>query len=511
MEGTRTIVLDSLVAWAVEPAFQDNLPDGSDVTSMYWLYGSPGLGKTSVANSLCDRLRKNGILGGSFFCKHDNVDLREPKRVLPTLIAKLVRMWGPFRNLVAKILLDEPQINPDSTRGELLLKSLRLLKEHPPHPLVLVIDALDECGQYDTRRPLLNCLVEACSLVCWLRVIITSRPEHDIKTFFDLHYVTRQDLAADPSCHDDIRLFTQRRMAAVANRRHLPYDWPQEECITKIVKRSDGLFIFVETLSRLVDVPEPDQLLAQVLSGSSQVADNTLHQLYSTAITSRITHPTPAFHSILRAIVAISANRPLSEESLAELMSIELRVVRSWVDELSSLLYRGHSKKGGVRVRHLSILEFLVGPGCPAAFRVDMGLANAELACYCLKTMANKLRFNICELKTSYLSNAEIQDLGDQVEQSIPDSLQYSCVHWSDHLCYDAGPVSVENTELLDNFFAGPQPLYWIEVLSLMHKVPVAIATLRAIKVCAMVRLYSLSELIQTDKHFRGLKTGTNV
>jgi hypothetical protein len=502
MEGTRAAVLDGLVSWALEPASQHNLRSGMDVTNMYWLYGSPGLGKTSVANSLCDRLRRNGILGGSFFCKHDNEDLREPKRVLPTLIAKLVRMWSPFRNLVTKTLLDEPQINPNSTRGELLLKSLQLLEEHPPHPLVLVIDALDECGQHDTRRPLLNCLVEACSLVPWLKAVITSRPEHDIKTFLDTHNVARLDLATDPSARHDIRVFTEYRMASVASRRHLPSDWPGEEYINKIVERSNGLFIFVETLSRLVDVPEPDQLLAQVLGGASQVADTTLHHLYSTAITSRITQPTPAFQSILRAITAVSPYRPLCDESLAELLSLEPRVVRSWVDELGSLLYRDQSKKGGVHVRHLSILEFLVGPSCPAAFRVDTELANAEITCHCLMTMANKLRFNICELETSYLPNAEIQDLRDRVEQRIPDSLQYSCVHWSDHLCYGADLVSTKNTVLLDDFFAGPQPLYWIEVLSLMHKVPALIDALRKIKACPKVRRSSCSRLIQTDKHF---------
>jgi NACHT domain len=363
MEGTRTTVLNDIVAWATKPLNGETDAGNSNI---FWLYGMPGLGKTSVANSLCDRLRRDGNLGGSFICKHDNPSRREPEAVLPTLIAMLVRMWGPFRKLVAQVLHEEPQIDPTSTKGDLLLKPLKMLKKHPPLPFVLVIDALDECGTHNTRKRLLNCLVEACSLVTWLKIVITSRPERDIKSFFDTCNATSLDLASDDLDHQDIRRFTQSRMATIAGQRHLPSDWPGEESVNKIVDRSGGLFIFVETLYRLVDIPEPEQLLAQVLGGESQGADTPLHLLYSMAITSRIAQPTPAFHSILRAIVAVSGNRPLCDDTLAKLIKLEPRVVHSWVDELSSLLYRDHSNKGGIRVRHLSILEFLVGSTCPS-------------------------------------------------------------------------------------------------------------------------------------------------
>src|SRR5450631_1808197 len=122
MEGTRTTVLDDIVSWATKPFDSETKSNNLNV---FWLYGMPGLGKTSVANSLCDRLRKSGNLGGSFICKHDNPSLREPEAVLPTLIARLVRMWGPFRKLVAQVLHDEPQINPESTNSDLLLKPLK--------------------------------------------------------------------------------------------------------------------------------------------------------------------------------------------------------------------------------------------------------------------------------------------------------------------------------------------------------------------------------------------------
>jgi hypothetical protein len=489
MEGTRTTVLDDIVTWAAKPFDSDMKSSNSNV---FWLYGMPGLGKSFVANSLCDRLRKSGNLGGSFICKHDNPFLREPEAILPTLICKLVRMWGPLRKLVAQVLHDEPQINPNSTRGELLLKPLRSLKKHPPHSLVLVIDALDECGQPNTRRPLLDCLIHACSLVHWLKLVVASRPEPDIKSMLNKFHTTSRDLAEDDLNGKDIRLFAERRMELIARRRHLPPGWPGTERVSQIVERSGGLFIFVDTLSRLLDIPRPEPLLVDVLGGQLGEANIELHRLYSTAITSRTAQHTEDLYLILRAVVAVSACRPLCASTLAELIDLEVPTVLSWVDELSSLLYQDGDEKSGIRVRHLSVLEFLVGSNCPREFRVDQKIANLELARRCLETMAKELKFNICELETSHLYNAQIQDLDGRVEQKIPDALQYSCLYWAHHLCYEGGPVVGEISGLLDGFFAESQPLYWLEVLSLMGKVPDAILALRLMKANFKVRMVTI-------------------
>jgi hypothetical protein len=105
--------------------------------------------------------------------------------------------------------------------------------------------------------------------------------------------------------------------------------------------------------------------------------------------------------------------------------------------------------------------------------------------------MAEKLKFNICELETSCLPNADIQDLNNRVREKISDALQYSSIHWSNHLCSNLVPVGTTVSALLITFLRGVQLLYWLEVLSLMGRVPVAIWALRLLKagfkVCALV------------------------
>ena len=82
MDGTREILLKQLVDWATkEPGEKDN--------NTYWIYGLPGIGKTSFAHSICARLHNGKHLAGAFFCQRDDASLSEPRNILPTLIYKL--------------------------------------------------------------------------------------------------------------------------------------------------------------------------------------------------------------------------------------------------------------------------------------------------------------------------------------------------------------------------------------------------------------------------------------
>src|SRR5258706_12461005 len=93
----------------------------------------------------------------------------------------------------------------------LSLALIRPLPTHSGHPLVFVIDALDECGDAQSRPRLLEVLTDAAAQAPWLKIIVTSRPEVDIQNFFDslaqssyLPY----DLATDQDASADLRTFT---------------------------------------------------------------------------------------------------------------------------------------------------------------------------------------------------------------------------------------------------------------------------------------------------------------
>src|SRR5258706_13840075 len=93
--------------------------------------------------------------------------------------------------------------------------------------------------------------------------------------------------------------------------------------------------------------------------------------------------------------------------------------------------------------------------------------------------MIEPLRFNICKLEDSRLANEDVKDLPSRIKENISDALQYSSLHWSNHLCFtpDTGDRCV--WEGLKKFFEGPCPLYWIEVLSIMGMLRIGVPNLR--------------------------------
>ena len=166
MDGTREFLLQEVTGWATKQP-------GENESNIYWISGLPGIGKTSLAHSICARLEKEH-LAGAFFCRRDNESLSEPRNILPTLIHKLAIRFPPFRHVVAQRLDDNPNLTPGSMHYSLLLELIRKLPRNPNHTLVFVIDAVDECGDAFSRHEILRGLTDAVAHARWLKIIITS-------------------------------------------------------------------------------------------------------------------------------------------------------------------------------------------------------------------------------------------------------------------------------------------------------------------------------------------------
>ena len=224
MEGTRKSLLEQVITWVA------NGLDQAEGRNIYWIYGLPGIGKTSLAHSICARLHDKEQLVGAFFCRRDDQELRDPRNILPTLIRKLTIIFPHFRHIVAECLRKSPDATPESMLPTHFLDFIRKLPRLPKRTLVFVIDALDECGSAQSRQGVLEALKTATSHAPWLKVIITSREEVDIRLFFDspsqlLHL--RYDLTADQETTSDLRIFAEHRFNRVASARCLQSPWPE--------------------------------------------------------------------------------------------------------------------------------------------------------------------------------------------------------------------------------------------------------------------------------------------
>ena len=480
MEGTRQTILNDIMDWVASPQDGNNKIE----KNTYWIYGSPGIGKTSLAHSICERLHDQNHLAGAFFCQSNDPDSSKPKNILPTFINKLAGVFPPFRTIVAERLRRDPNLTPETMKPSVFLDFIRHLPRRPKHALAFVLDAFDECGDEDSRLPLLTVLTDAAAQVQWLRIIITSRPEVDIQRFFDTLQTgshVRYDLATDEGAGSDLRSFAKVLFDRVAVKRHLQSPWPEPLPFDEIISRAAGLFIFVKTVAlALVECKDPTAFIEATLEDSAGSGLRSLYGLYSNILKARILHSDDEFRQMMGVLIATAPYRPLCEDTIAKLAGVEPSLVKTWVDGLSSLLYRDEEANGEIRVRHLSISDFFTSDDCK--YKISLQDAHAQLGTVCIQTMLSQLRFNICKLEDSRLANAEIQDLQSRIRRNISDALQYSCLYWSNHLCF--GPKNNNECvqEYLMKFFEGPCSVFWIEVLSLMEMLWMSIPSLRRVR-----------------------------
>jgi len=477
MKDTRKSLLEKIVAWVT------NGLDQTDSGSTYWIYGLPGIGKTSLAHSICASLDDKEQLAGAFFCRRDDQELREPRHIVPTLIRKLAILFPPFRRIVAEFLRNNPNITPESMRPTLFLDFIRKLPRLPKKTLVFVIDALDECGGPESRPGVLQALTDATACAPWLKVIITSRQEADIQRFFDSPTQPphlRYDLTADEETTSDLRIFAKYRFDRVAEMQYLQSPWPEPSLFDRIISRAAGLFIFIETLARsLVDFHDANELLATTLHDPASPGLASLYGLYASIVRRRRVPTSAEFWLVIGVLLSTAPYRPLCDETIAELAGVKLNLVKIWVDDLGSMFYRDQGASGGIRVRHLSISDFFVSDCSQGDYQVNLRDANVNLGIACLEKMVEQLRFNICGLEDSRLANADVKGLASRIKEHISDALQYSSLYWPNHLCFTPDTRERRLLDMLRKFFEGPYALFWVEVLSIMGMLRIGVPSLR--------------------------------
>jgi hypothetical protein len=474
MKDTRESILGQIIAWVT---------DQTDGRNTYWIYGLPGIGKTSLAHSICASLDDKEQLAGAFFCRRDDQELREPRNILPTLIRKLAILFPPFRSIVAECLRNNPNVTPESMRPTFFLDFIHKLPRIPKRALVFVIDALDECGSTESRPGVLEVLTDMTKHAPWLKFIITSRQEVDIQRFFDgqtqLSHL-RYDLTADEQTTSDLRIFAKHRFNRVRSKRHLKSPWPEPSLFDRLITRAAGLFIFIETLAHVLEhCRDTNELLAMTLHDSTGPGLASLYRLYASIVGARRVNSSAEFRRVIGVLLIAAPYRPLCEETIAELAGVNLDLVKMWVDDLGSMLYRDEGASGGIRVRHLSISDFFVREDCQADYQVNPRDANVELGIACLEKMIEQLRFNICGLEDSRLANADVKGLASRIKENISDALQYSSLYWSNHLCFTPDTGNGRVWDMLRKFFQGPYALFWVEVLRIMGMFRIGVPSLR--------------------------------
>ena len=229
----------------------------------------------------------------------------------------------------------------------------------------------------ETRRLLINAVCEMSSLVPWLKVIITSWPEKDIKRIFDTvpHGLRPFNLnEIDPFA--DILTFTTWRMEAIQRHsRSLPLAWPGEEKTRMFARCARHFFVWAQTACTLLEM-DPVRCLESVLTGDSHGrAYAPLDKLCTIALEDSILHGVDLddqlFRNVVGTIVTVVTHDPLPVEALAIFLKgdVSLIAIENIIECLGSVLYEDVQHDGAVRLCHPSFMDFLIdSKRCPQDF-----------------------------------------------------------------------------------------------------------------------------------------------
>ncbi|KAG8740441.1 hypothetical protein FRC10_004306, partial [Ceratobasidium sp. 414] len=479
LKGTRVEILKDIQDWTLASA-------GSP--ALFWLYGPAGCGKSSVAASISESLHKAGTLAGSFFCKRDNEHLRKPENVISHLAASLAVKYPSYGKQLVAALRQDLDLAHSATKTRfagLIVGPLEALGQETGFSTsIVVVDAIDESGTPESRAELVSCLLELSKLASWLKVLVTSRPNDEIRILrgSDQEPTEHRDLFKEneASVSRDIFAYIHSRISNIPPEATGRAQWPDDSDIHRLSASANGLFIWARTACNLIQQsPDPGSSLDQILAGQQpEDAKTALNAIYKTALNEGLNNTTAGAKIVqlcVGAIILTGSRRPLPDTALAAMLSNRIKPHElSWViNRLGSVLYRDDLST--VRVLHQSFSDYMMDENCPEQYRIDLDTQNAELAASCLQVMLQSLKFNICGLKDSRVMNRDVPDLRARIETNIRPELLYSCAYWVTHLIvppFTAVPPAT--LDYLDRLLCGQHLLYWIEVLSLTDELHAA-------------------------------------
>jgi len=397
--GSRDALLEKIQQWS-KNVERDSAP-------IFWLVGIAGTGKSTIAQTVCLNTTDLKTLGGSFFFSHQEGQRHVANAVFPTLVHQLLsNAESPAR--IKTRILDSLEKDPSSCISLLQIQFEKLIVEplHDlslPDPVILVLDALDECMEDGIKEILRLIISNLERLPSFLKIFVTSRPEShiaDILNTKNTNVVQKgrgvQQQVLDPACDENaVRVFFRTALSNTEITRLFPAfaDWSlSEEQMDQLVRITEGLFIVAATIVKFIlnsADADPDYCLSILLQDpeSKLQTHSAINILYIKVLEHRYPPSTgkptlERFRKVVGSIILLF--EPLSVESLGQLLQSSAPIISSALHRLQSVVAVTPAD-GLARALHPSFVSFLTNrQACPPHFLVEPPCQHALLTQHCI-------------------------------------------------------------------------------------------------------------------------------
>ena len=452
-------------------------------SSVYWLNGLAGTGKSTIAQTVAEQAFAEERLGASFFCSRDFEDRSDLHFIFPTLAFQLAHKYPDFRAHIISLLKSNPDVVDESLHSQMQ----RLIVEPLANTgvsTVVVVDALDECKDDESSSAFLSVLGRFVKQIPGVKFFITGRPEPRIKTGFRLPLLVElTDVFVlhdvPPSLvNDDFRLFLKHELSEVAE------GWPSEEHTDLLCHRAAGLFVYAALTVRflkdnlLIPKTQLDAIL-KLPESTAPEGKTSLDSLYTSILQAAFGKGNADIYSMVRTTIGavVLVVNPLPPPAIAELVALDPEQVMWFLRLIQSLLILGEEPNQPVKTFHKSFPDFITDPSRCAdpRFYISLGHLHSELATNCLRIMNGGLERDLLSLP-EYALNSEVEDLNTKINDRVSIALQYACRSWHNHLIETRGDITHVIPYL--RVFLEEKFLAWLEVISVLGAVSGAVVAL---------------------------------
>ena len=468
-ENTRKEILNTLQVWASDNA----------TTKVYWLNGMAGTGKTTIAYSFSEILKRKGSLCGTFFVSHLRVDTSDARCIIPTISLQLAKYLPSFGTLILDVVKNNPECSSWRIANQfvnfMVTPLIVACKENRVAVApVIILDALDECSDQSLVAELLDVILEHSKSLP-VKFFITSRPEIVVKESFDyswdhsnfiLHEVGKEIVKAD------IKLYVEAYLVGKHNRPN----WPSEAEVESLVDMSGTLFIYAATVCKYITQrggSSMSQRLSDVVNFTLETTSGLtapLDVLYERILNAAYTFSNQREKSNIQMVLMtiVYAYNPLSITAISALVKIPIEQIQAALSSLHSLIYiPSQNPDIPISIFHASFFDFISSQASSSKHYLDPCTSHKSLALQCLSLIDRE-----------WSSKTNMSYLAERRHEGISEYIGYACCSWAFHFT-EADHSNGSDT--LNNFFER-HLLRWMDCLSILGKLEIAMDSVLKLK-----------------------------
>ena len=349
------------------------------------------------------------------------------------------------------------------------------------------MDALDENDRGIEFLEELLRVIHAGQLA-GIKFLVTSRPDPKIVNLcksFPSNAVCKLHEVDTANVQNDIEKYLREALPKLKD----------DPDLALLSQRAGGFFIYATTAVRFISPPYSPPAVSEMrshlramlnaepfASGSESDERLLVDELYERILGDAFQDARVRATRLQILHTIVCAESGIDVSVLANLTNTDADVVERVVESLHAVLFVS-PKDGCVYWYHASFPDFFFSRARASSIPVrrnhptnhvfdvfcDAPIRHRSLARQCFSIMQASLRFNMCDLPSSYVFDCDVPGLDASIDKAFTPTLRYVSRHWARHLLR-AAPAMNETDDLLCGLkdFLCKKLMFWMEAMNLI-------------------------------------------